>query len=84
MSYKKNTNYKVDIFRTEKKYKNAMLLYATGSKVFNIKMRTIAKKKGYTLNQKGLYKNGKLIPIKSEKGFFKKLDMDYLEPEERN
>ena len=75
--------YKIDVFRTSKKNKPAMLLYSTGSKQFNINMRNIAKKMGYKLNQEGLFKNNKQIILKTEKDFFKKLKMQYLFPEKR-
>jgi len=78
---------KLDFFRTPKKEKWAMLLYSTGSKHTNIKMRNKAKQMGMLLNQKGLYKNGKLLSIpsktKSEKFFFKKLNMPYVTPQKR-
>jgi len=78
-----NKWFKADIFKTPKTERHAMILYSTGSKMFNIRMRARAKRMGYLLNQKGLYKDGKKIPIRSEKGFFTKLGMDYVEPRER-
>lgn len=77
--------YKIDAFQTSKKNEAAMLLYSTGSKVFNIRMRAKAKAKGYLLNQNGLYnrKNSRRITVKTEKGFFNKLGMQYVEPEKR-
>ena len=84
----KNIYYKVDMFRTSVASKWAMLLYSTGPKYNNIRMRSIAKKKGYLLNQQGLYnrKTKKLLSnnVKSEKYFFDKLDMKYKPPEKRN
>ena len=60
------------------------LVYFTGSKTLNQKMRMIAKKKNLKLNEYGLFKkNGEKIIIKSEKDLFDKLDMKYLEPNER-
>lgn len=77
--------YKLDVFSCLPKHKPSMLLYSTGSKEFNIKMRADAKRKGYLLNQYGLFslKTKKKIPIKTEKGFFNKLDMTYVEPHNR-
>lgn len=77
--------FKVDVFRSSVANQHAMLLYSTGSKEFNIKMRGIASRMGYLLNQNGLYKKGSKtpLPIKSEKGFFNKLNMDYVKPEDR-
>lgn len=77
--------YKLDAFMTTKSYESAMLLYATGSRTFNIKMRAKAKARGYLLNQTGLFdrKTGKKIQVKSEKDFFNKLDMEFIQPENR-
>jgi DNA polymerase/3'-5' exonuclease PolX len=79
---------KVDIFITNPKYQHAMLLYAIGSKKFNIKMRSIARSKGFILNQYGLFKlpiqkNNKPINVKSEYDFFKILDIPYTLPIDR-
>ena len=86
--------YKLDVFRCPIVSQYAMLLYSTGSKDFNIKMRTTASKLGYLLNQNGIFlkkntdkilKKGstRMIPVKSEKGFFKLLNMPYVEPYKR-
>ncbi len=57
------------------------LLYFTGSRDFNKKMRKIAKDKGYKLSEYGLFdKDDNKIKVKSERGIFKKLDMEYLPP----
>jgi DNA polymerase/3'-5' exonuclease PolX len=79
---------KLDIFRSLPKYQYAMLLYSTGSKLFNIRMRGIAKQKGYLLNQFGLFKlpfkkGDKPLNVKSEKDIFKKLNLPYVRPENR-
>jgi DNA polymerase beta len=60
------------------------LVYFTGSYELNKIMRRKAKELGYKLNEYGLYKNNKFIYITSEKELFKKLDMKYLKPTERN
>lgn len=81
--------YKIDVFRTPVKNKYSMLLYSTGSKEFNIRMRSIASRMGYLLNQNGLYKvknntpNKNSIKVKSERDFFNILKMDYVEPKNR-
>ena len=59
------------------------LLYLTGSKAFNIEMRKTAMKKGYKLNEYGLFRGKKQIAGKTEKEVFKKLGMKYAEPEKR-
>lgn len=61
------------------------LMYFTGSKEHNIKMREIAIKKGFKLSEYGLFdrKTGKLIASKTEEEIYKKLGMDYIEPKLR-
>lgn len=77
--------YKADIFRTEPEYKHSMLLYSTGSKSFNIRQRSQAKKMGYLLNQKGIWKNGQKINMMAdtEQDLFRILGMPYIEPKDR-
>lgn len=60
------------------------LLYATGSKNFNLIMRSVAKKKGYLLNQNGLFKDDVKIPLNSEEEIFDKIGMQYVAPNMRN
>ena len=64
------------------------MLYFTGSGEFNLNMRAFAKKKGYTINEYGIYKlvNGKKgdkVDIQSEEDIFKILDLEYVEPHNR-
>jgi len=66
----------------EKSY-GAALNYFTGSKDHNIKLREIAIKKGYKLNEYGLFKGKRRIAGKTEEEIYKKLGMDYIEPEMR-
>ncbi len=77
--------YKVDVFRTSVADRHAMLLYSTGSKAFNIRMRRRAKAKGLLLNQRGLFKDGEQIntPSDTEQRLFAMVDMSYVVPEKR-
>jgi len=59
-------------------------LYFTGSKELNQKMRALAKKLGYKLNEYGIYKNNKMIYVDSEEEIFNLIGMKYLEPQERS
>lgn len=62
------------------------LLYLTGNAVLNRRMRSIARKKGYKLGSfemKSLETDEKVI-LNSEREIFEFLDMEYLEPNERN
>jgi DNA polymerase/3'-5' exonuclease PolX len=80
----KNNVYKVDVFRTLPEDEISMLLYSTGSKEHNILMRQKAKKLGYLLNQKGLFKdNEKIKNLNSEEDYFNILGMTYKTPKDR-
>jgi len=59
------------------------LLYFTGSATLNKKMRYIAEKKQFKLNEYGLFNNNIIFKVKSEKDIFDLLDMDYIAPEYR-
>jgi len=61
----------------------AALLYFTGSKNFNIKLRQLAIKKGLKINEYGVFKNNRFMVGKTEEEIFKILDMAYVEPELR-
>ena len=81
-----NIKFKADIFITTKDKYYSTLLYATGSKFNNIKMRAKAKRLNYLLNQDGIFdKNKKKInkDTDDERQLFAILDMPYLEPEMR-
>ena len=63
----------------------AALQYFTGSKEHNVKMRSIAIKKGLKLNEYGLFdkKTDKYVVGKTEKEVYNKLGLPYIEPELR-
>lgn len=78
--------YKLDVFRAPSDKAHSMMLYATGSKGFNIIMRKKAKEMKMLLNQDGLFdrETNKPIPTANEHDIFETLGMDYKEPWERN
>lgn len=59
--------------------------YFTGSKQHNTEVRAIAKKKGYKLNEYGLFvgDSDEVIPLATEEALFEFLGMDYIPPELR-
>ncbi len=66
----------------------AALMYFTGSKDHNVALRELAIKKGYTLNEYGLFrgtkeKKGKLVAGKTEEEIYKVLGLEYIPPEMR-
>ncbi len=59
------------------------LNYFTGSKMHNIGLRKLAIKKGYKLNEYGLYRGLKQIAGKTEEEIYSALGLQYVEPEIR-
>jgi DNA polymerase (family 10) len=66
------------------------LAYFTGSKEHNIVMRQRAIERGLRLNEYGLFRSktetrdpALLVPCKTEEEIFRKLDLEYVEPEMR-
>ena len=72
-----------DIFTTTPTEKIFAQVYLIGNAKFNIHMRTEAKKKGYMLNQHGLYKNGNLVSVRDEKKLFEIIGVTWRDPEDR-
>jgi len=75
----------VDLRVIEDKSFGAALQYFTGSKEHNVKMRSLAIKEGYKLNEYGLFdkKTEKFIVGKNEEEIYNKLGLEYIEPELR-
>ncbi len=75
----------VDIRVVEDNSYGAALQYFTGSKEHNVKMRSIAIKQDYKLNEYGLFdkKTEKFIVGKNEDDIYNKLGLEYIEPELR-
>jgi len=80
-----NDNLQVDLRVVEEKSYGAALQYFTGSKDHNVTLRGIAIKKGFKLNEYGLFDKAteKYIAGKTEEEIYKKIGMQYIEPELR-
>jgi DNA polymerase (family 10) len=78
-------NLQVDLRVVDNKSFGAALQYFTGSKEHNVTLRNLAIKKGYKLNEYGLFdKNtGKFIAGKTETEVYDKIGFPYIEPELR-
>jgi len=59
------------------------LLYFTGSKEHNIRLRDISKKKGWNLNEYGLFDGDNPIYLHSEEEIYRALNLSYIPPELR-
>jgi len=78
-------NLQVDLRVVEPEAYGAAFLYLTGSKEHNVKLRTIAIKKGYKLNEYGLFKRktNQKIAGTTEEDIYSALSMSWIEPELR-
>jgi DNA polymerase (family 10) len=61
----------------------AALIYFTGSKDHNVKLRGMALKKGLKINEYGVFKKEKMIAGKTEKEIYELLGMNFIPPELR-
>lgn len=59
------------------------LMYFTGSKEHNVRLRGIAKKKGLKLNEYGLFDGDSPVPVRSEEDVFRALGLAFVPPELR-
>ena len=73
----------VDVRVIESASYGSALMYFTGSKAHNIRLRQLAIKDGLKLNEYGLFKNKKRIAGKSEKEIYTALGLFYIDPELR-
>jgi len=76
-------NIQVDVRVADEPSYGASLMYFTGSKEHNIKLRQLAIKNGLKLNEYGLFKGEKRIAGKTEEDMYKALGISYIEPELR-
>lgn len=86
-----NAAMEVDIWIATPENHAYMLLYSTGSKQHNIKMRFIAKHRGYKLNQYGCYArtgedrwSDKSLAARNEREIFDHLKVAWKRPEDRD
>lgn len=78
-----NTDMQVDLRAVSDESFGAALFYFTGPKHFNIHVRTIALKRGWKINEYGLYEGEKLLAGRTEEEIFDLLGLPYMTPEQR-
>ena len=61
----------------------AALCYFTGSRAHNIAIRKIGVRKGYKINEYGVFRDDKRIAGKTEKSVYRQVGLPYIEPELR-
>ena len=78
-------NLQVDLRVVKKESFGSALQYFTGSKEHNVAMRSLAIKKGYKLNEYGLFdkETEQYVVGNTEVEIYNKLSLDYIEPELR-
>lgn len=75
---------RIDIRFIPKESYYTALIYFTGSRSFNQRMRMVAMTMNYKLNEYGLYDSkGKSFKISCEKDIFDMLNMEYVQPKYR-
>lgn len=73
----------VDVRAVARDSFGAALQYFTGSKQHNIRLRTLARKKGLKFNEYGVFRGRKRIGGKSEEGVYSLINMPVMPPEIR-
>ena len=76
-------NIQVDIRTVERDSYGAALQYFTGSQAHNIRLRSLAKERGYRINEYGIYKGGKKVDGGKEEDIYETLNMTCPPPELR-
>lgn len=73
----------VDLRVVKRESYGAALQYFTGSQAHNVKLRTMAVKKGLSINEYGIFKGSKCLASKTEEEIYNTLGLPYFEPELR-
>lgn len=73
----------VDLRVVEDESYGAALAYFTGSKDHNVKVRTLAQKKGLSLSEYGFQKGDRRIPVRTEEEVYERVGLPYIPPELR-
>ena len=72
----------VDLRVIDREAWGAAMIYFTGSKAHNVRIREMAVRKGLKLNEYGLFraKTGKLLAAETEEAVYERLGLPYIEP----
>lgn len=81
----KSENTQADVRIVHDNEYGAALFYFTGSKEHNIQLRSLAKQKGWKINEYGVFDNktGKKLAGETEEGIYKLFGLSYIPPEKR-
>ena len=75
--------FQVDLRVVPEKAFGAALQYFTGSQAHNVKLRGIAQKTGFKVNEYGVFRGEKLVAGKTEEEVYESLGLQYMPPEMR-
>jgi DNA polymerase (family 10) len=72
----------VDLRVVERRAWGAAMIYFTGSKAHNIRIREMAVRRGLKLNEYGLFDagSGELLAAETEEAVYERLDLPFIEP----
>jgi DNA polymerase (family 10) len=73
----------VDVRAVEKASYGAALLYFTGSKDHNVRLRSMAKDRGWKINEYGVFEDSKRLGGATEAEVYRLLDLPFIPPELR-
>ena len=73
----------LDLNFCKPEYRGAYYNYFTGSKEFNVTLRSLAKAKGFKINEYGIYRGKERLGGEKETDQFEVLGIPYLEPKDR-
>ncbi len=82
-SIRLNSGLQVDLRVVSKKSYGSALVYFTGSKAHNIKIRKIAGDKDLKINEYGVFKGDDQVAGKTEREVYEQNDLKYVDPELR-
>ncbi len=83
VSVKLANHMQVDVRLMPPESYGAALQYFTGSKEHNVALRERVRKRGWKLNEYGLYAGERVIAGSSEEQIYEKLDLEWIPPEMR-
>ena len=83
ISFDLHNGLRVDVRLVKADQWGAALMYFTGSKEHNIAVRKVAIKKGWKLNEYGLFEGETIVASKEESDIYSALELRFYEPKER-
>ena len=83
ISFDLHNGLRVDVRLVKADQWGAALMYFTGSKEHNIAVRKVAMKKGWKLNEYGLFEGETIVASKEESDIYSALELRFYEPKER-